>query len=633
MKIKLLKVKNVLKTIACITVFIHSIFLSHANNVTISSVMLTGQNTSSDFSMIQFNISWDNSWRTSVSPNNWDAAWVFAKFRVGASDPTFTNVSSSGTTITLSGGATTTNLRVGMPIWVTSAVGTGVIPNNTVISSITNSTTFVISATPTTALSNASIQCNRIWEHARLNNTGHLAGSGATITSGLVDPSSAFNSTTNYATGVFLFRNTDGGGSVNFTGNQLQWNYGANGLGDNDVVSVRLFAIEMVYVPGGVDFNVGGGGSGHTSTTINTGNATTAPSGSGSLGGQAGGYPTSATNIPATSTWPNGYNAFYCMKYELSQGQYRDFLNTLTRSQQANRVASSVAQGTTTLTTRFVMENLTTFSTTRRNSLKCDASFDANLPITFYCDADNDGIGNEANDGEWIAANLLVWWDVAAFLDWSALRPMTELEYEKACRGTNAAVVGEYAHGTTSSTTPNTQTPLNAGTSSEYLTNTSGYVSTNIGNAANSRSGGCAHYAGASATRARSGATFYGILDMSGNLREMTVNISTVAGRSYRGHHGNGEIMRFAATASTIGAADVDYWPGINGNSTITNANSTFGGTTGITHGAGIGTRGGAYSQSSFDASIIGVSGTNQSASFSSARLGEVGIRGVRTQP
>ena len=44
--------------------------------------------------------------------------------------------------------------------------------------------------------------------------------------------------------------------------------------------------------------------------------------------------------------------------------------------------------------------------------------------------------------------------DLVAYLDWAALRPMTELEYEKIARGSAEAIVpGEYAWGSTSITT------------------------------------------------------------------------------------------------------------------------------------------------------------------------------------
>ena len=40
--------------------------------------------------------------------------------------------------------------------------------------------------------------------------------------------------------------------------------------------------------------------------------------------------------------------------------------------------------------------------------------------------------------------------DMLAYLDWSGLRPMSELEYEKACRTPSRVIPGEYAWNTTS---------------------------------------------------------------------------------------------------------------------------------------------------------------------------------------
>ncbi|MCX7953959.1 MAG: hypothetical protein N3A01_02080 [Bacteroidales bacterium] len=44
-----------------------------ANNVQISNLGLVGQNTTLDYTMIRFDISWENSWRTSTLESNWDA--------------------------------------------------------------------------------------------------------------------------------------------------------------------------------------------------------------------------------------------------------------------------------------------------------------------------------------------------------------------------------------------------------------------------------------------------------------------------------------------------------------------------------------------------------------------------------
>ncbi|MBL7155959.1 MAG: hypothetical protein ISS90_02330, partial [Candidatus Omnitrophica bacterium] len=51
--------------------------LSHANNISVSSVTTDAQDTGNDTLEIQFNLSWENSWRDAT---NYDAAWVFVKY-------------------------------------------------------------------------------------------------------------------------------------------------------------------------------------------------------------------------------------------------------------------------------------------------------------------------------------------------------------------------------------------------------------------------------------------------------------------------------------------------------------------------------------------------------------------------
>jgi hypothetical protein len=51
-----------------------------ANNIQLSGIALNGQNTASDFTLVNFNVSWENSWRTSTNENNYDGAWIFVKF-------------------------------------------------------------------------------------------------------------------------------------------------------------------------------------------------------------------------------------------------------------------------------------------------------------------------------------------------------------------------------------------------------------------------------------------------------------------------------------------------------------------------------------------------------------------------
>ncbi|MEZ4685574.1 MAG: hypothetical protein R3B47_05775 [Bacteroidia bacterium] len=48
-----------------------------------------------------------------------------------------------------------------------------------------------------------------------------------------------------------------------------------------------------------------------------------------------GGYPFGES--APVAAWPNGFNAFYCMKYEISEQQWVDFFNSLTYPQQIER--------------------------------------------------------------------------------------------------------------------------------------------------------------------------------------------------------------------------------------------------------------------------------------------------------
>lgn len=54
-----------------------------ANNIQVSSVTLQSIDTTADTAMVQFNLSWENSWRVATGPANHDAAWVFVKYHTG----------------------------------------------------------------------------------------------------------------------------------------------------------------------------------------------------------------------------------------------------------------------------------------------------------------------------------------------------------------------------------------------------------------------------------------------------------------------------------------------------------------------------------------------------------------------
>jgi len=484
-----------------------------ANNINVSNIRVTGQNTTAgennpaNYTLVQFDLSWENSWRTSSAPNNWDAAWVFVKYRVGSGD----------------------------------------------------------------------------WQHAWLNNTGHSSGTGtsATIDAGLLTPGTAFHATTNPALGVFIYRSADGTGNFSITGAQLRWNYGANGVADNATVDVKVFAIEMVYVPAG-NFYVGSGG---TETSAFYMYPTTNPyqiTGEGAITvGTTDGnlyYPSSTyggdQSGPIPANFPKGYAAFYCQKYEISQQQYVDFLNTLTSAQASTRYPNA---------------------TTNRHAITVSG-----------------GVYSTTNP--YVACNFLSWMDGAAYSDWAGLRPMTELEFEKACRGLETPVANEYAWGTATvagnAYTLENDNATNEGIASNYSTST-GNASYDITDgsidgplrvgifAANADNQG----------RITAGASYYGIMELSGNLWERAVTVGNATGRDFTGLHGNGAL-------STNGHANETAWPGL-----------TSGEVTGAT---GSGLRGGNWGN---NASRLRVSDRSRAAGTSTFRTYNCGFRAVRVAP
>ncbi len=476
-------------------------FALYANNIRVENISLTGQNTTDHYTMVELDISWDNSWRDIV---NWDAAWIFVKYK-----------GSDG-----------------------------------------------------------------VWHHAYLDNHDpeHTAPSGSEIKATLYNSS--------YAPGVFIYRNASGAGSNDWDNVQLRWNYGDNGLGDNDLVTVKVFAIEMVYVPQ-ASFQLGDDSNGASTNHfyrydtqipsnheywVNSQGAINVGQSDGYLWANAGGNISAGTSH---ADFPTGYNAFYCMKYEITQEQYVDFLNTLTRTQQNTRTNTDISG--TSITNRYVMSNSSTIS--YRNGIRCDATLPASGPITIYCDYDGDGNRNEDNDGQNIACNWLDWMDGCAYACWAGLRPMTELEFEKACRGDQAAVAEEYAWGNASIHNA-AYTLTNSGSYNEVISN----QPSGIGNASYTTTDGSIDgplrsgiFALTSTSRQEAGASYYGIMELTGNIYELPVTIGNSDGRTFTGNHGGGEL-------STNGnAANVASWPGWDG--------------TEVTGYLGSGYRGGCFNQ------------------------------------
>lgn len=450
--------QNIRKTVA-LFIALGTIGVVSANNISVSNSSIVNQNTAGDYTHVKFNISWENSWRTATHESNWDAAYVFVKYRVP--------------------------------------------PMNT-------------------------------WYHATLNYVD-----GTAVNDGNTEPSGATINATADGKGVFIYKNSSGIGNANYTGAQLRWNYGVDGLSDDDSVEICVFAIEMVYVPQGGFYagdgsvtNVQGqfedGVSGNPFYVTSEAQITLGGGGTGSLGNNNRvGMPTPtyedfhdgvSKTLPAE--FPKGFNAFYCMKYEITQGQYADFLNKLNLSQATARYLGA-------------------YNTNNQSITGTHPNFAADAPDR--------------------ALNYINYDDFLTYLDWSGLRPMTELEYEKASRGSRGVgflpTQDEYAWGDVS-IHASAYTITNPGLLNETVNAVAVFGNASYNATNNSRPYRVGVFAGSlgSPNRVEAGATYYGIMEMSGNEWEFALSVGRSESRTFTGDHGDGVI-------TAAGSYDVVSWP------------------------------------------------------------------------
>jgi len=390
--------------------------------------------------------------------------------------------------------------------------------------------------------------------------------------------------------GVFLSRNDIGKGPITWHKLTLPWLAAKDGLAAGDNVEARVFALQMVHIPTG-PFFVGDGvsqGRFHAGGNPEAPYRVTeeAPVLANRLGGlwadaSRGDLP---TGIKAPAAWdsvnarlpeqfPTGFHSFYIMKYEITHGQYAAFLNTLSPKQAE---------------ARFPREGAGKY----RFTLKQDDS------------------GNYVTSTPTRAVNWVNWEDGIAFADWAALRPMTEMEFEKACRGPLEPVPAEYAWGTSRIASiekiagedgSGSETAMPADANTLYLKTIMGPVRVGI-------------FEGRE-TRERSGAGYYGALDLSGNVIEMAVTVGNRAGRMFTGQHGDGQL-------SEDGRANALNWPHVGQAGIFQVAETPDAG--------GFGYRGGDFFNPEAD---LRVSDRHVAVFHSGRRLFGLGFRAVRTMP
>ncbi len=496
---------------------------ARANNLVISNVSLQDRDSSADTAIVQFDLSWDNSWRT---PTNHDAVWVVLKVTINSGTPVHGNMKNAGT-----------------------------------------------------------------------DPAGTSPGTSASNDLEIYVPSDKV--------GAFIRRKSTGSGTVSTHNVRLKLDYAAAGAADTDTISVKVIGIEMVYIPTSPFY------AGDTSSTgsLKQGSGDTDPwyiSSEGAINVNQlvsdGYYYVSGSNAGESSTgaeftipaaFPKGYAAFYCMKYPITEGQWVDFINNIGSSAQTNRDITSNTNG-----------GKNSDSVVKRNSISQAA-----------------GVASTSRSDR--PVSYISWMDLSAYLDWVGLRPMTELEYEKICRGPLSAVSGEYAWGSTNLTAAVTisgsaelglETVLTNSANANYNSTTFSRGDDFLGSEYVFGPLRAGIFATASSTREAAGASYYGVMQMSGDLWERVVTIGNSTGIAYTGGHGDGTVD---VVASYEGNANTSGW--VSGDGTASH---------GVTGATGAGEKGGAWDSAN---TALRISDRSKAANTDTARANNYGGRGVRT--
>ncbi len=436
-------------------------------NIQANNVAITVPVVDQTAKTVTFDVSWDNSWNIQGSgvPNNWDAVWLFIKWKECAASAA---------------------------IPYTHGTLSGALVDRTIPATL------------------------EVMSTVNLNGTLNAAGVNT------VQESAALAGALDFTDGIMVRRSAVGTGTMAAQTIVLT----VPGLpAAATQISLSVFGIEMVYVTQG-DLTIGDGDGAATATnsfmatnTLNTGlpmtvtNAFETGASTFYINNAPAGSVTTVAGVPAA--WPKGQCGFYIMKYEISQQQYAEFLNTLATGQLATRYPTS-------------------FSTNRNRTQTSTSPFSSDRPER--------------------AQNYLSPNDVMAYCDWACLRPMTEMEYEKACRG-NGSTRGEYAWGNTVITPAITFSGAENGSETTIAGNCVYSNSTWTNGDAGQGPARCGIFATATSTRQQAGASYYGVMDLSGNVRDFVIALhGTPASNTYTRSWGNGDL-------SAAGNHDPATWP------------------------------------------------------------------------
>lgn len=334
--------------------------------------------------------------------------------------------------------------------------------------------------------------------------------------------------------GFFLYRDDTGSG-VSETSCFVKWRYPSwikEAMFASNQVFIMAQGIEMVYIPFGayslgdeVSDNCFCGEDGKTPFSVNSPDDLDFRT-------------TSSDLISLSEVYPNGYDGFYMMKYELSQEQYVSFLNNLTRDQQISLLGNRL---TTLQKGDYLFGNASIAS--RRNGIIVSQAITTVKPAVFDNNLDGDDTYGGEADGQSLACNYLSVRDLLGYASWSGLRPVTELEYEKSCRRLlpQGAIPGVYAWGTATFSPMPGLTSETDGRREESPSSGNANANGSFGFAPGDGPVRCGSFSSIASSRETAGAGFSGVMEMSGNVSELCINtLPGITNRFDGSVHGSG---------------------------------------------------------------------------------------------
>jgi len=360
-----------------------------------------------------------------------------------------------------------------------------------------------------------------IWSHAPVSTTlaDHYAAS----------PLQVYLDGKNNA-GLFVRRSSAGYGNINSVEVRIrltaptppgEYNY-------------QVFAIEMVNIPQGA-FYVGDGNSSSSIDKFIAGGTTNLPfqvtsDGQILVGNTSGSLYATGKIPPGTipANYPAGYNSFYCMKYEVTAHQIATFFNHNSADVHTRWVGTMPSSEAT---------YGQAFTSTTWQNVSFQYPWRA-IWIINGCCCDVKGVGLSL-----------------AYLDWAGLRPMSELEFEKICRGPDYPVTNEYAWGTNNVYSFNTGSAYSQsyGTASETHNYPLG-ATQGIAVLSGMRVYRVGFAAKPGTSRYKSGGSYWGVMEMTGNVNEGCVSTATSSALTFTDQPGDGVL-------SIDGYVNQSTWP------------------------------------------------------------------------